>query len=290
MDYFIDEIRRAQKLLEVLQAGTSYLRGLGVEDPRAEADILFSYICGTTRDRLYLQMGNSVTQDQKKRFIEFLQRRGSREPLAYIINKRNFMGYDFYVDQRVLIPRPETELLIEKVLNIYRQKNKNSLKVLDLCTGSGVLAVTLAIYWPEACITATDISKEALAIAKINADKFQVQIDFRQGDLFEPVPGEKFDLIVSNPPYVSEREYKYCSPEVGKEPSLALLAGIDGLEFYRRMADRAQEYLHPEGRIALEIGSGQGLKVMELFREKGFRCTLDSDLAGLDRIVLVEKE
>ena len=277
-------------ILELLKTGTAYLKSHGVDDSRAEADILLAYVLNTTRDILYLNIDDTVPNHENNRYAEFLKRRGSREPLAYLLNKRDFMDFEFYVDERVLIPRPETELLVEKLLEFGKSRIQSEIRLLDLCTGSGVLAVTISNYWPEASIVAVDISEGALAVARINADKLQVKVDFRQGDLFEPVKGEKFDIIVSNPPYISQTEYEECSPEVKKEPVLALLAGEDGLNFYRRMAKEAQDYLCPEGRILMEIGCGQAHEVKSIFEEKGYKCTVYSDLAGLDRIVLADKE
>lgn len=276
-------------IIDLLRTGASYLKSCGVEDSRAEADILLAYVLDTTRDKLYLDIGTTVTNQENNRYADFLQRRGSREPLAYLLNKRSFMDYEFYVDERVLIPRPETELLVEKLLGIGKSRTHSEMRLLDLCTGSGILAVTMANYWPESLIVAVDISAEALAVARINADRLQGKVDFRQGDLFEPVKGEKFDIIVSNPPYISQKEYEKCSPEVKKEPILALLAGPDGLDFYRRMAQEAHEYLWSKGKIIMEIGCCQALEVRTIFEEKGYKCTVYSDLAGLDRIVLADK-
>ena len=277
-------------ILELLKTGASHLESCGVADGRAEADILLAYVLDTSRDRLYLNIDTSVNDGQKNRYTELLLNRGSREPLAYLLKNRNFMGLDFYVDERVLIPRPETELLIQKLLDIGKDPAQSQMRILDLCTGSGILGITTAIYRPDWSIVAVDISEEALTVARINAERLQVKIDFRQGDLLQPVTGEKFDIIISNPPYVSEEEYGECSPEVKKEPSLALLAGKDGLEFYKRMAQEVNGYLLPGGKVLMEIGSSQALEVMELFRSRGYKCSGFSDLAGLDRIVLVEEE
>ncbi len=277
-------------IIHLLRTGATYLRSCGVEDSRSEADILLAYVLDTTRDKLYLNIDATVTNQQNNRYAEFLQRRGSREPLAYLLNRRSFMDYEFYVDERVLIPRPETELLVEKLLEIGKSRTHSEMRLLDLCTGSGILAVTMANYWPEALIVAVDISREALAVARINGDRLQGKVDFRQGDLFQPVKGEKFDVIVSNPPYISQNEYEECSPEVKKEPTLALLAGPDGLDFYRRIAQEAHEYLWPKGKIIMEIGCCQAFEVKAIFEKKGYKCTVYSDLAGLDRIVLADKE
>lgn len=277
-------------ILELLRTGADYLKSHGVDDSRAEADILLAYVLDTTRDKLYLNINDTVPNHENNRYVEFLKRRGSREPLAYLLNKKSFMDFEFYIDERVLIPRPETELLIENLLDFGKNSIKSKIRLLDLCTGSGVLAVTISNYWPEASIVAVDISDGALAVAQINADQLKGRVDFRQGDLFEPIKGEKFDIIVSNPPYISQTEYEECSPEVMKEPALALLAGEDGLDFYRRIAQEAQGYLRPGGRILMEIGCGQALEVRTLFEEQGYKCLVYSDLASLDRIVLAVKE
>lgn len=281
---------KSTTILELLRTGAAYLKSYGVEDSRAEADILLAHVLDTTRDKLYQKIDATVTSQENNRYTEFLQKRGSREPLAYLINKRSFMDFEFYVDERVLIPRPETELLVEKLLDIGKSRKQSEMRLLDLCTGSGILAVTISNYWPEASIVAVDISEEALVVARINANRLQGRVDFRQGDLFEPIIGEKFDIIVSNPPYISQTEYEECSPEVKKEPSLALLAGEDGLDFYRRIAKEAQSYVCPGSRILMEIGCCQALEVKTIFEEKGYKCTVYSDLAGLDRIVLADKE
>jgi len=277
-------------ILELLRTGDDYLQSCGVEGSRAEADILLAYVLNTTRDKLYLDIDTAITNDNKTRYTDLLRRRGSREPLAYLLQGRSFMDFEFFVDERVLIPRPETELLVEKSLDIGKGRIQSEIRLLDLCTGSGILAVSISKYWPEASVTAVDISEDALDVARINAERLNVRVDFRQGDLFEPVIGEKFHIIVSNPPYISLDEYQECSPEVKREPAQALLAGEDGLDFYRRIAQGAHEYLRQEGKILMEIGCNQAYEVRTIFQEKGYKCTVYSDLAGLDRIVLAEEE
>ncbi len=180
---------------------------------------------------------------------------------------------------------------MEKTLETGKKSfGGQQVRILDLCTGSGAIAVSIACFWPEATITGVDISGDALEVAKRNAGRRQVHIDFRLGDLFEPVRGEKFDMIVSNPPYVSEEDYTQCSPEVKREPTLALLGGSDGLEFYRRIAREADDYLNPKGLLLMEIGYSQGGAVRQIFAKNGYQTALFRDYAGLDRIVLAEKE
>lgn len=287
----MDEITGSSNIIELLKIGARYLEDREVADPRAEVDILLAHILGISRAGLYLQTERQVSEQEKSKFIELLTRRGDREPLAYLLKTREFMGLEFYVDQRVLVPRPETELLVEKILEIGKNKvSKGCLRLLDLCTGSGSIAVSAAYFCPKADIVAVDISQDALAVAKQNADRMQVEIDFRQGDLFGPVKGETFDIIVSNPPYISSAEYHLCPPEVKKEPVLALWGGDDGLDFYQRIAAQGESYLNPDGVIALEIGCSQGSEITRLFKARGFKAEIFPDYAGLDRIVLAEKE
>jgi release factor glutamine methyltransferase len=287
----MEEIFAVSKISDLLKLGTKYLENVGVPKARTEADLLLAFVLGISRVKLYLELSLEVSTKEKKIYAELLERRGNREPLAYLLKTREFMGLEFYVDSKVLIPRPETELLVEKILEMGKNKTEEQqVRVLDLCTGSGSIAVSLAYYWPSVSIVAVDISLGALAVAKKNAAKMQVEIDFREGDLFQPVQGEYFDFIVSNPPYVSEAEYCLCSPEVRQEPRLALLGGADGLDFYRRIALEGEAYLAPGGMIMLEIGHSQGLQITQLFKDKGFRTVVFPDYADLDRIVLAEKE
>lgn len=285
----MDRMLNCRNQIELLQAGAKYLEFCGVDHARSEGDLLLAHVLETSRDQLYLQREREVPWADKVRYWEFLQRRGNREPLAYILKTREFMGLEFYVDPRVLIPRPETELLVEKTLEMVIRIESDR-KVLDLCTGSGAVAVAIAHYLPGTKVIATDLSEDALTVARRNGKKNQVKVDFRQGDLFQPVTGEKFHIIVSNPPYVTEEEYTQCSLEVRKEPTLALLGGEDGLDFYRRIALEGDEYLLSGGTIILEIGNTQGSKVAALFADQGYETVVLPDYAGWDRMVLAKKE
>lgn len=275
---------------ELLRRSAEYLKFCGVAEAGAEAGLLLAHVLRTTREKIYLDRDLPIGQAELKQFLGLLKERGKRVPLAYLTNNREFMSLNFYVDQNVLIPRRETELLVEKTLRLGREYFSGRTNIMDLCTGSGAIAVSLAYYWPEAAVTATDIAKEALAVAARNAERTKVKIDLRLGDLFQPVTGEKFHIIVVNPPYVSEEEYPDCSQEVKKEPVQALLAGRDGLDYYRRIAEEAEEHLRLRGLILMEIGYSQGQKVAELFAGKGYATEISRDYAGLDRIVTARKE
>lgn len=287
----MDEIFGSSNTIELLKAGAGYLESHGVADSRAEADILLAAVLKVSRAKLYSEPDWNISMEEKNSYQELLKRRGNREPLAYLLKTREFMGLEFYVDENVLIPRPETELLVEKTLEIGKNKaGEKRVKVLDLCTGSGAIAVSLAFFWPLAAVTAVDISSEALKVAQKNAAQFQVEVDFRQGDLFQPAQGEQYDIIVSNPPYVSVEEYEQCSPEVRREPVSAFIGGQDGLDFYRRIALEGERYLTPGGTVLVEIGCNQGPAVAGLFEERGYKAAIYPDYSGLDRIVLAEKE
>lgn len=282
---------KSTKISDLLKEGALYLKSCGVPEARGEADLILAYVLHSSRDKLYLDFDLEVSSLGGDRYLELLQKRGDRTPLAYLLETREFMGLNFYVNEHVLIPRPETEILAEKIIEKGQTKYKGkTARILDLCTGSGALAVSIAYYWPEVRITATDISEDALQVAGKNALQQGVNIDFRRGDLFSPVHGEKFDIIVSNPPYVSVMEYRQCSPEVKQEPELALLGGPDGLDFYRRIAGEAAGYLQPDGMMLLEIGCKQAAAVSELLTKNGYKTALFTDYAGLDRIVTAEKE
>ncbi|ADY57551.1 protein-(glutamine-N5) methyltransferase, release factor-specific [Syntrophobotulus glycolicus DSM 8271] len=277
-------------IIDHLREGALYLAERGVDDPRTEADLLLAHSLRISRDRLYLEREGTLTSIQADRFMELLEQRGKREPLAYLVKTREFMGLDFYVDRRVLIPRPETEMLIEKLIELAEKRagKDKEYSLLDLGTGSGVMAIAAARYIAGVKITAVDISEDALTVARQNAVKHGVEIDFRQGDLFTPVANQKFDWILTNPPYVSLPEMEDCSPEVLREPHLALCGGEDGLEIYRRLAAQAGDFLHPGGKLLAEIGSAQAPAVCKLFAEKGYSTKVFNDLAGLNRMILVE--
>ena len=206
------------------------------------------------------------------------------EPCQYIIGQTEFYGLSFLVNEHVLIPRQDTELLVEEALKTTAEDSR----VLDLCTGSGAVAVAIKHSRPDAAVTALDISKDALETAKKNAEQNGCEIEFLLSDLFEELGAErKFDVIVSNPPYISETEYETLMPEVkDHEPSLALLAGEEGLDIYRRLTAEAPRYLTKGGALLVEIGCSQAEAVSGLFKENGFKeIKVIKDLAGLDRVV-----
>lgn len=264
---------------------------------QSDAMILLEYASGFGRSEICLRYDEIVTEAVEEHFEELLEFRMQHIPVQYITGRQNFMGFELEVTPDVLIPRPETELLAERVILASAEKD-----VLDLCTGSGCIAIAVRMLGKATSVSASDISEEALAVAKKNAKLYGAEIEFREGDLFEAWSScceeqmtevekasctRKFDIIVSNPPYIPTAEIAGLMPEVREyEPLLALDGTEDGLLFYRRIAAECKNYLKPGGKVFLEIGCEQGKVVAELFRKAGFaNVQVYQDYAGLDRMV-----
>jgi len=264
---------------------------------QSDAMLLLEYVSGLSRSEIRLRYREVIPEDTAERFAELLEFRRQHIPVQYITGQQNFMGFELSVTPDVLIPRPETELLAERVIHACEGKD-----VLDLCTGSGCIAIAVRCLGKAKSVSASDISEAALAVAAKNAKTHGAEIEFRQGDLFDAWAScceeklsdaengcstKKFDIIVSNPPYIPTAEITGLMPEVREyEPLLALDGMEDGLLFYRRIAAECREYLNPGGSVFLEIGCEQGKDVAELFRKAGFaNVQVYQDYAGLDRIV-----
>jgi release factor glutamine methyltransferase len=274
-----------------LEEAIQILRNNGVESPRLDAELLLAQILQTNRAVVLAWPERILTPKELACYRDFVMRRAAREPLAYIVGHREFYDLDLLVDSRVLIPRPETELLIERTLEIAQQKEM-PLVVADVGSGSGAIAVTLAVHLPQATVYALDGSAGALAVTAENACRHGVtdRVHCLQGDLLEPLP-EKVDLLTANLPYVSTTEWQELPPEIHDyEPRGALEGGSDGLSLINRLLATAGAYLRPGGAILLEIGAGQGASVTALARQHfpGTRVGLYQDYAGLDRLVVVE--
>ena len=281
---------------ETLQAGERYLREAGVGSARLDAELLLGKVLGAGKEKLYLDFDRTLQPMEERRFRELLLRRGRREPLAYILGEKEFWSLDFIVTPDVLVPRPETERLVEATLDIISNWRQGAaMRVLDLGTGSGAIAVSLAKERSDLELWATDISIQALEIARVNALLHDAsrRIRFRAGDLFGPVEEltRWFQVLVSNPPYVTQSEMDNLPPEVREwEPRLALCGGSDGLDFYRRIIQEGPLYLAEEGFVALEIGAGMAEAVYRLFVAAGCYSTpsVYQDLAGRDRVVVAQ--
>ena len=259
------------------------LKRAGIENEASDAWFLMEEVCGINRSFYFLHEMEEMPKEQYERLLEIAAKRCERIPLQYLTGQQEFMGLDFKVTPDVLIPRQDTEILVETALNYLRP----GMKVLDLCTGSGCIAVSLKHFQPKIQMTAADISEPALKVAAFNSDKNQTEICFLQSDLFEKIE-EKFDMIVSNPPYIPSGVIETLMPEVRNyEPRKALDGALDGLHFYREIAKEGIRYLKEDGILIFEIGCDQGGSVSEILNRKGFTEILVlKDLAGLDRVVI----
>lgn len=277
---------------EVLKGSTDYLLSKGLESPRREAEFLLSEFLNMSRLDLYLNFDRPLAVQELDQFRECLKRRGKGEPGQYIHGSVHFYGLNLFVDSAVLIPRPETEILVDHIANVLKVESLEGKKCLDLCSGSGCIGLSLKNKFPGLSVYLSDISENALAVAKNNAESNHLDVHFSQGDLFLPLLDQKFDYIVCNPPYISLKEYRELSPEVREfEPSLALVGGDSGLEFYERLSESLLEHLNPKGRVWLEIGTGQGPAVLDLFSASSWALRkLEKDWAGHDRFILLERE
>lgn len=259
-----------------------------VDDPRLTSEILLSHVLSLPRVKLYMDLERPLSKDELATFRGLIQRRLAGEPTQYLVNSKEFYGRKFFVDPRVLIPRSETELLVEAVLRDVKKEEPS--RVLDLCTGSGCIAITIAAERPQASVWATDLMASALEVAKKNAESLQVdgRVTFFEGDLLAPLPKETvFDVIVSNPPYVKTGELQTLQKEVQKEPRVALDGGPEGVTVIARVISDALLRLKSGGLLALEIGETEGNVVKELMVRAGYReVKVEKDLARHDRLVL----
>ena len=253
----------------------------GVDSPRLTAELLLAHALGCDRVRLYLDFDKPLGDPELARYRDLVRRRAEGEPTAYLTGAREFAGHRFAVDARVLVPRPETEHVLEAALAALPEGGA----ALDLGTGSGILAISLALGRPAARLTAVDLSADALAVARANAAALSATVEFLQGDLFAPVPaGRRFDVVVSNPPYVPTGELTGLSREVRREPRLALDGGPDGLLVLRRLVAAAPGFLSPGGTLVLEMHESHEASLPALCLAAGF-ATAEArrDLAGLPR-------
>ena len=271
---------------EAITQAASLLENAQIPDPRTDAEIILSHVTGMNRMNMLISGAKELTAEQEQRFSSLLLSRTKREPLQYLLGEQFFYGLRFQVDSRVLIPRQETEELCEWGISHLRSLKKEALSALDLCTGSGAIAVTIKHECPQAAVTASDLSHDALELARQNAKANGADVHFVQGDLWEPLKGQTFDLILSNPPYIPTADCDTLQKEVLREPRMALDGGTDGLDFYRRIADEAVAHLNPGGLIAVELGIGEAEDVAKLFENAGLTdAVIRKDLYGVARMV-----
>ncbi len=284
-------------ILKLIQWTAERFQREGLPTPRLDAEVLLSSALRVDRIRLYTHFDQPLLPEELARFKELIQRRIKREPVAYIIGRREFWSLSFKVTRDVLIPRPETETLVAEALaqRAFLPAGDENLRILEIGTGSGAISVALAKELPAGSITATDISARALTVAGENAADHGIRdrLRFLQGDLFSPLQkGEQFHLILTNPPYVPREEMARLMPEVRDfEPALALDGGRDGLDFYRRVLREAGEFLLPEGWFLGEIGAGQDQNILEIAEQNpdlgAFSFAVD--LAGIKRVFKARK-
>lgn len=277
--------------LDLARRAAEFMRERGLENARLEAELLLAHALGVRRLDLYLQFERPLTDAEVERFRELVRRRLRREPLQYILGEVQFRELELHVDPRVLIPRPETEVLVGEVLE-WAASRGEALTAVDIGTGSGAIALSLLREGPFERVVATDRSTDALAVAAENAARTGLadRLELRHGSLWEAVgPGERFDVVVSNPPYVPESDRPTLAPEVSEwEPEEALFAPDDGLAILEALVDGAPDHLLPSGLLALEIGEDQGGRVLaSIERRSAYTdARIVRDLAGRERIVL----
>ena len=276
---------------EILKKEINNLKQNNIENSTLKAKILLANILNVKKEYLLIHSEEEVKQEDKIKYENCIKELIKGKPLQYITNKQEFMGLNFYVDENVLIPQPDTEILVEKAIEIAETTQKN--KILDMCTGSGCIAISLAKNINNVQITAVDISNSALNVANKNAINNNVEnkIKFINSDMFNNIE-EKFDIIVSNPPYIETETINKLEIEVQNEPHLALDGGIDGLKFYKIIANNAFEYLNENGYLLLEIGYNQQKSVTQLLQDTGKYKNIETikDLGGNYRVVIARKE
>ena len=258
----------------------------GCPDPDIDARWIAEDVLEMTRQALFFEADRAIPRPQLIRLESMLDRRAAGEPVQYILGVADFMGLKFRVDGSVLIPRQDTEALVEAAL-IDLRRRPGQPAVLDLCAGSGCIGLSLASLAPNARVTLSDLSSGALGIARANQRELGVKAELRQGDLFDAVKGERFDVIASNPPYIPTSELDALQREVRFEPRIALDGGADGLDFYRRIAQSAPDHLAPGGAIFLEVGAGEAPAVLALLSAAlpGGEAGTVKDLNGIERVV-----
>ena len=273
---------------ETLRKGMIQLKTENVTEPNLKARLIMQYILNKPRQYLIIYDNQVLTLRQEVNYFKAIKRLINGEPIQHITHQQEFMKLNFFVNEDVLIPRPDTEILVEEVIKIARKINAK--KILDMCTGSGAIAVSLAKYLDNVEITAVDISEKSLDVAKTNAKNNEIEnkITFIESNLFENIVNEKYDIIVSNPPYIRKDVIKTLTKEVQKEPKIALDGGYDGLDFYRKITHQSEEYLKFNGYLCFEIGYDQKKEVIKIINdERKFIGTYSKkDLCDNDRIIV----
>lgn len=299
------------KLKDIIRESINSLKAFEIENSSIKVKLLIEYVLRISKEQIILNEEKELTESEILKINSLLDKIKSGVPIQYIINKQEFMGMEFYVNENVLIPQPDTEILVEEVIKYCnklrhnqennetnhktsekecREKNK-PIKILDLCTGSGIIGVSLCKYLENVEIYVSDISEKALEVAKKNAKKHNANINFICSDMFKNIEEKEFDIIVSNPPYIESNVINNLSKEVQNEPKIALDGGEDGLDFYRIISEKANKYLKENGIIFLEIGYDQKDKVEKIFSNYNYYSNIEcvKDLSGNNRVIIVKK-
>lgn len=270
--------------------GTTILKLDNISTPKMKTRLLLQYVLKKPRQYLIVYDNKELTKKEEQEYLKYIQMVKNGEPIEHITHQKEFMKLDFYVDKNVLIPRQDTEILVEEIIKIA--KHIKAKKILDLCTGSGAIAISLAKYIDNIQITALDISSKAIDIATKNAriNNVEDRITFVESNLFDSLAEEKYDIIVSNPPYIKRKVIEKLDKEVRKEPIIALDGGEDGLDFYRKIIDNGYKYLKYGGYIGLEIGYDQKEDVTKIIKEKQhYKNTFcKKDLYDNDRVIITQ--
>lgn len=287
------ETKPVWTIMKILNWTKQYFADKGVENPRLDAEVLLCAVLKCERINLYVDFERPLTENELAQFKQYVVRRAKHEPLAYILGEKAFMRNMFKVTPDTLVPRPETELLVESIV-MAAEAVGGDVKILDIGTGSGAIIVSLLDYLPQAKGVGVDISAGALTVAKENAVSIGVaeRVGFLRSDVFSALPlDKKFDIIVSNPPYIPAGDIAGLAKDVQQEPIGALDGGADGLDFYRRITKEAPLHMVEDGLLAFEIGIYQGEAVAELCRQAGFGAVaIRKDYAGIERMVFAAKE
>ena len=276
-------------LKELYNTGTDILKNASIQESSLDAWYLLEYVTGITRARYFVDSQQTVPQNHQKQYLQLIQKRAEHIPLQHLTGVQEFMGLEFHVNEHVLIPRQDTEILVETALEKLKEIS-NPVNLLDMCTGSGCILLSILYYMKnkkQITGTGVDISDKALEVARENAKSLGLSVDFLQSDLFDKIT-DKYSMIVSNPPYIRSDVIKTLQEEVREhDPMLALDGMEDGLYFYRKIISESEKYLQVDGYLIFEIGHDQGLDVSNMMKDAGFRDVLiKKDLAGLDRVVL----
>ena len=273
---------------EMLSKGMIMLKGNNIDSPKLKARLLLQYILKKPRQHLIVYDNEEVGKKEQWEYFVNIEKLANGIPLQHITHHQEFMKMDFYVDENVLIPRPDTEILVEETIKIAQKMPKP--KILDLCTGSGAIAISIAKNVPDAEVYAIDISKNAIEVAKRNAKELNANVEFVKSNLFSKLDKIKFDIIVSNPPYIRKSDINYLSDEVKKEPEIALDGGYDGLDFYRKITEQAIDYLKLGSYLCYEIGYDQKDEVMNIINSYGHysKTYCKKDLGGNDRVIVTQ--